>query len=195
MNIRDIFSQTANSTNALLESPRREERVIAVIHSHWFVLLREVFSVLLLFILPFIAVPLIGYVITEAGIPAAQIGAVFGLMGSLWALLCWQLLFVRWTDYYFDVWIISNWRIIDIELRGLFKLDIATILDLSHIQDITTRTTGIIQNILGFGNITIQTAAQKREFVFEEAHNPRKVEQLIRSAQAEHLRLEKGESL
>ncbi len=188
MHLSDIFSQS-NTSGVALDNPRPNEEVRAVVHSHWFVLLRNVFAVLLLFILPFIILPILATVVTSIGVPAAKIGALAGLVGSLWALICWQLIFVRWTDYYFDVWIITNWRVIDFELRGMFNVNVATILDLSHIQDVETHTVGVIQNILRFGNVTIQTAGQKREFLFEEAAHPRFVERTIRAAQAENLEI------
>ncbi len=167
---------------------RPDEHVVATIHKHWWALLREMVGIALLFLAPFIVIPFIGALLGSSG-NAAQLGAVVGFLGSLWALICWQLLFARWTDYYFDMWIITNWRIIDIDLRGLFRLDIATILDLDHIQDIKTESIGVIQNLLGFGRIFVQTAATDREFEFDDAPNPRRIEQLIRDSQEELIQL------
>ncbi len=174
------------------DDARRGERLITVVHHHWFTLLKEVVGVGILFVIPFIALPLVGSFVSQSGqlsIPASDIGAMLGFFGSLWALLCWQLLFARWTDFYFDVWIITNWRIIDFDLQGLFRIDITTLMDLDHIQDINTKSNGVIQNILNFGEIEIQTAGTKREFLFEEIPNPRNIERLIRSAQEELLGL------
>lgn len=167
-----------------IDSTYSNEHVVLVLHHHWWNLLREVAGVAALFVVPIILVPVIGIYFTQAGFDSAKLGAVTGLIGSLWALICWQLLFVRWTDYYFDVWIITNWRIIDMDLKGLFNVEIGSMLDLDHIQEIGTHTSGILQNLLNFGDILVQTAATKRsEFSFSEVYNPRYVEHVIREAQ------------
>lgn len=171
-----------------LGDSRFDEKMVLILHRHWWALLREIIGVLLIFLAPFIAVPVIASLVAQAP-NAANIGAVVGFLGASWLLICWHLLFTRWTDYYFDIWIITNWRIIDVDLQGLFKIDVATLLDLDHIQDITTQSDGIVANILNFGNIEIQTAGTKREFTFDDAPNPRSVERVIRSAQEDLMRI------
>lgn len=167
-----------------IKDGRAEERTVAVVHKHWWALVREVVGVALLFVAPLIALPVLAtFFATSAD--AAQMGALFGFLGASWALISWHILFTRWTDYYFDMWIITNWRVVDIELKGLFRLDIATILDLDHIQDIKTESVGVIANVLNFGRVVIQTAGTSREFEFRDCPAPRKVERIIRDSQEE----------
>lgn len=168
---------------------KHDERLVTIVRHHWFILLKDVFGVLMLFLIPFIVVPLASVYVVQSGVPAAQIGAVFGFLGSLWALICWQLLWVKWTDYYYDVWIVTNWRIIDIDQRGLFKRNIASILNLDHIQDIDYELHGLIGNILNFGHFNVQTAGARNEFDFDDAANPAAVERVIRDAQEELLKI------
>lgn len=177
-----------------LRDLKTNERLVAVVRRHWFALLRDVVGVAIIFLIPFFLVPLVGFYFTRAGVATAQIGALTGLLGSLWALICWQILFVRWTDYYYDVWIITNWRIVDIDQKGLFRRNIASILDLAHIQDIDIELEGIIGNLLNFGYIKVQTAGTKNEFDFEDVASPAKVEGIIRDAQTELLRIHSAEA-
>ena len=167
---------------------RQDEYLVTIVRHHWWVLFRSIVGIFLIFIAPFILVPVAGFYFTEAGLATEEVGAISGLLGSLWALICWQILFARWTDYYYDVWIITNWRIIDIDQQGLFKRNTASILDLSHIQDVSTELTGVIGNILNFGYIEVQTAGSKNEFFFDDVGNPTKVERLIRDTQAKLLK-------
>jgi hypothetical protein len=161
------------------------ERIVMVVHHHWWNLLKAVLGVVVLFFAPIIVIPVFGSFF-GATANAAQLGAVVGFLGSLWALMCWHILFTRWTDFYFDIWVITNWRIIDMNLKGLFKIDIGSMLDLDHIQEITTHSDGVIENILGIGTIFVQTAATKHsEFEFNEVSNPQSVERVIRQAQIE----------
>lgn len=177
-----------------LHDLKKDERLVAVVRRHWFILLKNVLGVAIIFLIPFFVVPLAGVYFTQAGIGSKEIGAVFGLLGSLWALFCWHILFVRWTDFYFDVWIITTWRIVDIDQIGLFRRNTASILDLGHIQDIDIELTGILGNLLNYGMIQVQTAGTKQEFYFEDVANPSKVEKIIRTAQTELSRLHAQET-
>ncbi|MEN9390320.1 MAG: hypothetical protein RLZZ283_420 [Candidatus Parcubacteria bacterium] len=159
------------------------EHLVTVVRHHWLVLVFHIVGLGFVFIIPFIAVPVLGAVVSQSGLDVAQIGAMAGFLGSLWALIIWQFLWVRWTDWYFDVWIVTNWRIIDIDQKGLFRRNTATILDLNHIQDIDTELNGILGNLFDFGSIEVQSAGTKTEFSFEDARNPVRVERLIREAQ------------
>jgi len=168
---------------------KEEERVIAVVRHHWFVLLRDVIGVLILFLLPFFIIPLVwGATVASGAVPSIPGGVVL-FFGAMWTLLMWNLLFVRWTDFYYDIWVITNFRIVDIDQRGLFQRSSATLLTLDHIQDLEAELSGVVGNVLNFGNLTVQTAAAKREFLINEVPDPNGVVKIIREAQAEHARL------
>lgn len=164
---------------------KEHERVIAVIRHHWFVLFRDVSGIVILFILPFFIIPIFWAIAVQGGQVPGISGGVVLFFASMWALLMWNFLFTRWTDYYYDIWVITNWRIVDIDQVGLFKRSVATILTLDHIQDVESQTHSVIGTFLNFGNVQVQTAAAKREFLIEDVPNPNQVVQTIREAQAE----------
>lgn len=156
------------------------EKVILIIHHHWWHLLKLAGGPTVLFALPFIVVPII---VASAG---AQVGPIVVFLGALWSLFFWHQMFVRWTDFYFDIWIITNWRIIDLDLKGLFNIELGSMLDLDHIQEINTDVHGIIQNILNVGTLYIQTAATLQgQFKFLDVGNPASIDGVIRNAQVQ----------
>lgn len=81
---------------------------------------------------------------------------------SLYMMILFLFLFLFWMDYYLDMWIITDRRIIAIEQKGLFRREVAEIL-LPRVQDVTIEISGIIETFLKFGTIKIQTAGE-REF-------------------------------
>lgn len=162
------------------------ERVVSVVRHHWFVLFREVFGLAILFLAPFFVIPIAFGIAVQGGSLPTMPGGVVIFFASLWTLVIWNLLFARWTDYYYDIWIITNRRVVDIDQRGLFQRSTATLLTLDHIQDLEAGLNGIIGNLLNFGNVTIQTAAAKREFIIEEVTDPNGVVRIIEEAQREH---------
>ena len=169
---------------------RSDEKIIAVIRRHWFVLFREVAGLILVFFVPFFLVPVVWSMVADGGLAVDISKGVGFFLTSLWALIIWQLIFARWTDYYYDMWIITNIRIIDIDQQGFFKRDVATLVSLNHIEDIKTQLKGIIGNLLGFGELQVQTAAAQREFVMEDIANPDRVEKVISRLRQELPRLE-----
>ena len=176
-----------------LADTRAGEHVVAVVRHHWFVLFRDIVGLLILFLLPFFFIPFVASLIAS-GNASLNPPAGFGLFfGALWTLVFWHLLFERWTDYYFDIWIITNLRIVDIDQQGFFKRNVATLLDLDHIQDIETKAHGIIGNLLGFGTVEVQTAGTRDEFEITEVPNPQGVERTIRNTQIEQSHIKKME--
>lgn len=166
-----------------------QERVVMIARHHWWVLFREVFMLAILFVLPFFLVPLVYLFASQGGAVPTISGGVVLFFSASWALIMWNLMFARWTDFYFDIWVITNWRIIDIDQQGFFKRNVATLLTLDHIEDVKTELNGIIGNMLNFGHVQVQTAAARDEFEFDDVSNPTNVDETIRSAQEEQMRL------
>ena len=90
--------------------------------------------------------------------------------------------FLIWIDYYFDVWIVTERRIINIEQKGLFSRVVSE-LELEKIQDITTDVKGVIPTFLNFGDLHVQTAAEKERFLFRDIPDPYDVKNLIMNLQ------------
>lgn len=160
---------------------RPNEKVLLIVRRHWFVLLKDIVGVLILFLVPFFILPaFFNAFFSGAGFSSS--GGVGFFFASLWTLIMWQLLFVRWTDYYYDIWVITDQRIVDVDQNGLFHRDIATLIDLNHIQDVKTVLSGVIGNILQFGAIQVQTAGTRDEFVMEDIASPTRIEKILRDA-------------
>lgn len=75
----------------------------------------------------------------------------------------WIVGFIIWTDYYLDIWIVTDQRLIDVEQVGFFSRVVSE-LDLKRIQDITSEVSGMAETMLGFGNVFIQTASEDKKF-------------------------------
>jgi len=66
-------------------------------------------------------------------------------------------LFVIWTNYWLDMWIVTNKRIVHVDQKTLFsRTIIATRID--RVQDVRAKVSGIIPTLLGFGDLHVQTA-------------------------------------
>lgn len=152
-----------------------DERIIAIVRKHWLILLRDMAGPLSAAALPFIVhaylstygIPTGGGVQTIALQPA---WATF--LGSAWLAIWWAKLCAVWMDYYLDVWVLTDNRIVDIEQRGFFDRE-ASSFRLDRIQDITIEITGLIPTLFDFGIVHVQTAGgEDRTFHIPGAPRP-----------------------
>ena len=89
----------------------------------------------------------------------------------VYLLFIWLYFLLVWTDYYLDVWIVTDKRIINIELKSLFARTVSE-QKLYRIQDVTSELKGFFSTILDFGTVYVQTAGEKERFIFKQIPNP-----------------------
>jgi len=163
------------------------EEILLVVRRHWFNILKQfliIFLMALLLIFSFFAIP---YFLDDFG--GAKLQPLILFLESSFAALIWLYAFLIWIDYYFDVWIITDKRIINVEQKGLFMRHISE-LELQKVQDVTTEIEGIIPSVLNYGDVHIQTAGTVTRFVFWRVPNPYKVKGIIMKLQAKAQRRE-----
>lgn len=102
------------------------------------------------------------------------------LGASIYFLSIYLFFYAKFIDFYLDIWIVTNDRIVDIEQHGLFSRTISE-LDLYRIQDVTVNVSGFFHTIFNFGDLAIKTASSNTHIVFYNISNPNQVrEGLIR---------------
>ncbi len=157
-----------------------EEAVLRLVRKHWFILLCRTAGIVFGGLAPLILITLILASDTGARlVPNIHLfykPAVF--FGTAWSLMVWMVLFGSWTDYYLDMWLITNKRVIAIDQRGFFNRSVASF-RLERLQDITVDIRGIIPTLLDFGTVKADTASHSDVFVIRGAPRPREIKSLI----------------
>lgn len=141
-----------------------DERVIILLRRHWWVLVGPAALTAALFLLPPIAVTTLPRLFPNW--PWEILVLLSDVLFYAYLLLLLAFVFLVWTDYYLDVWIITNKRIIDIEQKGLFNRKISEF-SIDRVQDVSIQVHGIIETLLKFGSIKVDTAGHS-EFVIED---------------------------
>lgn len=80
--------------------------------------------------------------------------------------------------WFFNVFIITDERIIDVDFLSMVYKNISTA-KTENIEDVTNRSSGVMSSIFDYGTIYIQTAGEKTEFEFENVPHPAKVAKLL----------------
>ncbi|MCB9805943.1 PH domain-containing protein [Candidatus Nomurabacteria bacterium] len=159
----------------------KDEYVIYEARRHWFLLISQGIIILAFLLIP----PLLHYLIFKTNIilltSEGHLGSAILFFYTLWLLGLWISLMLFWTDYYLDVLIITNKRIIDIDQKALFKREISY-LSLSKVQDVKSNVDGIFATLLKFGDLSIQTAGKEREFIFKYIKDPNHVREKLDQA-------------
>jgi small-conductance mechanosensitive channel len=83
-----------------------------------------------------------------------------------------------WSDYYLDVFLVTNKRIMKVEQAGLFNRVVAE-LELENIQDITSSVIGPLRTLLDFGDLSIQTASEVNKIQPKDIPHPVRVRRRI----------------
>lgn len=150
------------------------EHCILLFRKHWFVFLREAIIPLLLFF-----APLALYLATASANPGLSISAAAIYAAAIWMLGCWITLAVIWTNFYLDTWMVTEHRVIYIEQLALFSRRIAE-LRLSYVQDVNTDIHGLIETLLDFGSLRVETAGTGSQFtVIDGIPDPNHVKDVI----------------
>lgn len=146
------------------------ENVLLLLRKHPITQITKVLTAMVLLLVPFFF---------------SQIG-FFSLLAKNFqtaTLLLWYLIIVGYSlesflTWFYNVYIITDERIIDIDFLSLIYRNVS-VAKLDKIEDITTITSGAIQSIFGYGTVQIQTAAERTEFEFEDVPHPTKVTQFL----------------
>ncbi|MFH1225955.1 MAG: PH domain-containing protein [bacterium] len=150
-----------------------DEHLVIFLRRHWFIALKIVLFFALLAILPFAL-----YFILQTNTDLSSdnnVKSVFLTIGaSVYYLFIWLFFFYALLDFYLDIWIVTNKRIISIEQHGLFARTIAE-QRLSRVQDATSEVKGLFPTFLNYGDVHIQTAGEVSRFVFKQVPNAREV--------------------
>jgi uncharacterized membrane protein YdbT with pleckstrin-like domain len=152
------------------------EQVLHIVHRHWFNLAAHFFVVFLLLFISFGSILIFSILFPEA--VSGKRAVLISFMENSFLLFIWLYSFLLWIDYYFDVWIITNERIINIEQKGLFVRHISEV-DFARIQDISTSITGIVATLLNFGDLSIQTASENERVTFRQVGDPNHLKDAI----------------
>ncbi len=155
--------------NVRFETQEPEEDVILMLRQHPIVNVGWVLIAILLLL-----TPTMGGLLPFDILPVRfQVMTVIG-----WYLLVTAFIFHKFLDWYFNVYIVTDERMVDIDFYGLGYRDL-TVAKLKNIEDINFTQAGGMAAMFNYGDVYVQTAGEKREFDFVRVPEPGKVVDII----------------
>lgn len=160
-----------------LPNQEKDEKIIKILRRDFFILLKKILLFLLLNLLPLSFFYLV--LINNPEITQNDLFRPVLILGtSAYYLFMWLLFFFVFIDYYLDIWIVTNKRIINIEQKGIFSRVISE-QGLDKVQDVTSEVNGFLPTVFAYGDVFIQTAGEKQRFHFRQVPRPEVVRNLI----------------
>jgi hypothetical protein len=157
---------TAKPSQMFFEAQHTEEKVLLLLRQHPVTQVKWILVTLILIFVPvlFSYVPLLSFLPVRFHLVA--------LLG--WYMLVAGFALEAFLDWFFNVYIITDERVIDVDFYSLLFKNISYA-KIDKIEDITTVTSGTLGAVFDFGTVKIQTAAATAELEFEHVPHPSKV--------------------
>lgn len=157
--------------NTYFDSQHDQEEILMVLRQHPIVNFGWIALSIVLVILPFTLFPLLPLF---SLIPDRF--QFFALIG--WYLLVLAYMIESFLYWYFNIYIITDERIVDVDFYSLIYRSLSSA-KIENIQDTTATTKGVLGAVFNYGDVTIQTAAEKREFEFLNVPQPATVTKFL----------------
>ena len=158
------------------ETQERREKVILLLRQHWMTQVKWVVTAVVMVFLPIslIWIPLINFM------PANfQFMAVV-----MWYLLVLAFVYEEFISWFYHVFIITDERVIDIDFHHIIYKEISEA-KIDNIEDVTFTQGGMARSWFNYGDVSLQTAAEKREFTIEAVPEPYKVVKILNELKLE----------
>jgi hypothetical protein len=161
---------------------RHNEDILLVIRKHPIVYARLIFIYTVMLVMP---VVLLLWVIFSFYNLTQETETIILIFASEYFLFVLAFTLITWLNEEFDMFIITNERLIDITQVSFLQRTVAST-PLIHIQDATSDVDGFFATILNYGTVRVETAgASEYTFSMEKAPNPsalaRKILDIVRN--------------
>ena len=154
---------------------KKGEKIISVHRRHIFIIILGLLPMALLALVVVGAAFFASYVIPESIASATPV--VFLIM-MIFVHMLWIISFIILADYYLDIWVLTDKRVITIEQKGLFSRKMSEF-ELDKIQEVSVDISGFFPTLLDYGNVRVRTASENPDFIFKQIGSPNEVKDRI----------------
>src|SRR3990167_233922 len=149
------------------ETQEESEEIIIFLRQHFVVNAGWIFASIILGLLPAVVQIVLSGTDLIPPLPACY----YVVLPALWYLGLFGYIFVNFLHWYFNIYIVTNERVVDIDwVSLLYKHFASTRLD--KVQDVSYKQAGILDLFFNFGHVYIQTAGSDQNFEFAAVPKP-----------------------
>lgn len=150
------------------------EQILLVLRQHPITQLPWILMAIVLIVAPFIATPFISDAFSSLSVPVSyQI-----VITSFWYLATFAFILSNFVLWYFNVNIITNQRVLDIDFPSLLIQEVSGT-HIEQIEDVEYRQIGAIAGLFDYGDVFVQTAGPETNIEFLHVPHPKQAVKLI----------------
>lgn len=162
------------------EGQEEDEVIELLLRQHFITNLPWIFNTLLLVILPGVVFPARVFL---TGLGADRVpSSIYIAAAVLWYLLVLAYIITHFLHWYFNIYIVTNKHLVDIDFSNLLSRD-KTEVRLDDVQSAKSSLHGIFGSAFNFGDVVVETAAEKQDVAFIAVPQPDVVVERIQGLQ------------
>lgn len=173
---RPLASFLMRPHGVTFETKEDEEQIILFLRKHGITNIPWIFTSTIMFLIPF---TVSSFRILDS-VPS-NFQFVFIM---IWYLISMAYALESFLTWFFNVYIITDERIIDVDFYNLTYKEVSDA-NLDKIEDVTYKMGGVIRTLFNYGDVFIQTAAEVTNFDFLAVPYPDKVVKVLQDLRME----------
>jgi len=181
---KDLPSQVSNPLSSIVFCPENlkfetmdnEEKVVLFLRRHWITNTGWILMAIILYLTP--------TVITTLSILDGIPSNYRFIFIMIWYLISTAYLIESFLTWFFNVYIITDERIVDIDFYNLIYKEVSDA-NIDKIQDVTYKTGGVIRTLFNYGDVMVQTASEVPNFEFLAVPLPDRVAKVLQDLRME----------
>jgi uncharacterized membrane protein YdbT with pleckstrin-like domain len=177
-----LTSYALRPDNVRFETQEAQEAVVLFLRQHIIVNVPWIILAVLMIFAPTVIFPLLLHVVgVTIHVPMGYI-----IIATIWWYVAtFGFIVAKFFGWFINIYIVTNERVVDIDFYYLLYKHFSEA-ELNKIQDISYTSQGIFAAVFNYGNVTIETAGEAPNLVFEMVPYPEHVVETIRSLMGGH---------
>lgn len=158
------------------EGKDNDEEILYVLRRSLWVITPSTLILVFLVVIPVVLFPYLNSINSKFNLGIKPF--FIDTLNIFWYLLTFGVMFQIFVNWYFNVFVITDKKIIDFDVKGLLYKNISEA-SLRNVEDVTSTVNGTFGTIFNIGTVSVQTAGEKREFEFNMMDHPAKIRDMI----------------
>jgi uncharacterized membrane protein YdbT with pleckstrin-like domain len=167
---RSLSAYMVKPNNIHFETQDREEKIVLLLRRHVVTNIGWILMSVAMAVLPLMALVIPG--------PELLPFRFQVIMFVSWYLFVIAFVFENFLSWYYNVYIITDERIVDVDFHSLLYKEVSQA-KIDNIQDVTFVMGGMVRALFNYGTVYIQTAGEQLEFDFDDVPNPDRVAKIL----------------
>lgn len=171
-----LYSYLENPEGLTFEDQELGERPLLILRRHFITNLHWILVSTLLFMVPVLFIPFLS---TLSVFDFLQLPTRYVMIFAVfYYLVVFTYVFVNFITWYFNISLITDKKVIDVEFSNLVYKNVAATKH-SLLQDASYSQIGVLRSLFDYGDVLVQTAGSLDNFNFSAVPKPERVVKIV----------------